>query len=184
MLSQKLPECTLDVYDPKSQNSRKVTVPKDLGQKFTLILYYPADFSLVCPTELEDLKKRKADFEKIGLEIIVASTDTAYTHKAWIETDDRLKGFDYLMVGDHNGAFAKALGIYNEANGLARRSSFIVDPDGVICVEYGVVNNIGRSSGEILRLARSLKYVRENPGTSCPANWDEGHEALGSGPKK
>ncbi|MCL4324247.1 MAG: peroxiredoxin [Candidatus Thermoplasmatota archaeon] len=183
MLSQKLPEYTLEAYDPKTEASKKINLPKDIAGHFTLIFFYPADFTFVCPTELADLQNRKAEFEKLGLEVIVASTDTVFTHKAWVESEELLHGFGYLMAADHNGSFSRALGIYNEASGLAQRASFLVDPDGIVRAEYRVESNIGRSAGEILRLAKSLKFVRENPGAACPASWDEGAATLTPGLK-
>lgn len=179
----KLPEWTLEAYDPKTDTVKKMIVPRDLGKGFTLIFFYPADFTFVCPTELADLSRRKADFEKMGLSVVVASTDTVFTHKAWIEAEELLHGFDYLMAADHNGSFSRALGIYDDSSGQARRAALIVDPDGVIRVHYEVESNIGRSAGEILRLAKALKFVRENPGTACPASWDEGQGTLFPGMK-
>ncbi len=183
MISKKLPEYTLELYDPKTESSKKINLPKDIAGHFTLLFFYPADFTFVCPTELADLHKRSAEFEKLDLKVIVASTDTVFTHKAWIETEELLHGFDYPMIADHNGSFSRALGIYNEETGVARRGSFIIDPDGIVRATYHVESNIGRSAGEILRLAKALKFVRENPGAACPASWDEGRATLAPGLK-
>lgn len=181
MISQKLPEHTVDVYDPKTDAVKKMTVPKDLAGHFTLLFWYPADFTFVCPTELADLHRRKAEFEKVGLTIIVASTDTVYTHKAWIGEEELLHGFDFLMAADHNGTLARSLANYEETTGLAKRAAIFIDPDGIIRADYRVENNIGRSAGEVLRIARALKFVRENPGMACPASWDEGSVTLKTG---
>jgi peroxiredoxin (alkyl hydroperoxide reductase subunit C) len=183
MSLQKLPEWTLEAYDPKTDSEKKVTVPKDLIGHFTVLFFYPADFTFVCPTELADMARRKADFEKIGLNVIAVSTDTVYTHKAWIGAEELLHGFDYLMAADHNGSFSRALGIYDEASGKDNRAALIVDPEGIVKVHYEVASNIGRSAGEILRLAKALKFVRDNPGTACPASWDEGQGHLFPGMK-
>ncbi len=183
MISKKLPEYTLEAYEPKTETSKKITLPKDISGHFALIFFYPADFTFVCPTELADLHRRKAEFEKLDLHILVGSTDTVYTHKAWVETEELLRGFQYPMLADHNGSFSRALGIYNEDTGIARRASFIVDPDGIVRAEYHVESNIGRSAGELLRLAKSLKFVREHPGAACPASWDEGEATLTPGLK-
>jgi peroxiredoxin (alkyl hydroperoxide reductase subunit C) len=181
MISQKLPEHTIDVYDPRTDAVKKMTVPKDLAGHFTLLFWYPADFTFVCPTELADLHRRKAEFEKVGLTIIVVSTDTVYTHKAWIGEEELLHGFDFLMAADHNGLLARSLANYEETTGLAKRAAIFIDPDGIIRADYRVENNIGRSAGEILRIARALKFVRENPGMACPASWDEGAVTLKTG---
>jgi peroxiredoxin (alkyl hydroperoxide reductase subunit C) len=179
----KLPECTLETYDPKNDSVKSMNLPKDITGHFTVLFFYPADFTFVCPTELADLSRRKADFEKIGLHVIAVSTDTVYTHKAWIQTEELLHSFDFLMAADHNGSFSRSLGIYEESSGLDRRVALIVDPEGVVRVHYEVESNIGRSAGEIFRLAKALKFVRENPGTACPASWDEGQGHLFPGMK-
>lgn len=178
MIGQKFPECNVDAYDPRTDSKKRLSFPKDLAGRFTLVLWYPADFSIVCPTEMADLLKRRAEFEKVGLTILVASTDTVYTHKGWIEAEDLLHGFDYTMLADHSGAIARSLGIYDETSGMARRAAIFVDPDGVIQADYQVANNIGRSAGEILRIAKALKFVRDNPGEACPASWDEGSSTV------
>ena len=183
MISQKFPEHVVDVYDPKTDAVKKLSLPKDVTGKFVLVFWYPADFTFVCPTELADLHRRKEEFEKVGLTIIAASTDTVYTHKAWIEAEELLHGFDYLMVADHNGTLARSLGVYEETSGVAKRAAIIFDPDGVIRADYRVESNIGRSAGELLRLAKALRFVRENPGSACPASWDDGAPVLHTGMK-
>jgi alkyl hydroperoxide reductase subunit AhpC len=172
-----LPDMTIAAYDPKNMSDTQLRL-KDLRSKFSVIFFYPADYTFVCPTELKDLAAHKSDFEKLGANVVTVSTDTVYTHKAWIEEEELLNGFDYLMAADHNGALARALGIYNEGSGEAERATFIVDPDGVVRAVYVVTDRVGRSAGEIVRLVRALKYVRENPGISCPASWDESKPTL------
>lgn len=182
-IDQKFPHLSLEVYDPAKDEVGKITL-KDFEKKWLVLFFYPADFTFVCPTELLDLNKKYEEFKKEGAEIIVASTDTVYTHKAWIEVEELLKGLKYQMAADHNGRFSKELGIYDEKNGMAQRAVFIIDPDGVLRAVEIVADAIGRNALEILRKLKALNFVRKNPGHVCPAAWDEGSQTLQPSVKK
>lgn len=174
-VDQKFPHFSLEAYDPKKDEIIKIS-SKDFEGKWLVLFFYPADFTFVCPTELLDLNKRYEDFSAIGVnaELVGASTDTVYSHKAWIEMEELLKGLKYPLAADHNGKFSRELGIYDEANGMAQRAVFIVDPDGILRAVEIVADAIGRSASEILRKLKALNFVRKNPGQVCPASWDEG----------
>jgi len=124
------------------------------------------------------MNRRANDFKKDGAKVVVVSTDTVYTHKAWIESEELLKGLKFQMAADHNGRFSKELDIYDEELGMAQRAAFIVDPKGILRAAYIVSDPIGRAAGEVLRLLRALKFVENNPGKVCPASWDVGAEVL------
>ena len=178
-IDQKFPHFSLEVYLPEKDDVGKFTLgDASLQDKWLVILYYPADFTFICPTEIMDLNRRYEEFKKYKAEVIVVSTDTVYTHKAWIEMEELLKGLKCPMAADHNGKLAKELGIYNEESGMAERAAFIVDPDGILRSVDIVSDNIGRSAGELLRKLKALHFVRTNPGKVCPASWDEGAETL------
>lgn len=176
-VDQKFAEFTLETYDPRKDSVVKIK-NSDFKTKFLVLFFYPADFTFVCPTELADLQKRYAEFEKTGAEVVVVSTDTVFTHKAWIETEELLKGIKFKMAADHNGKLSKELGIYNEENGLAQRAAFIVDPGGFLRAADITADNIGRSAGEILRKVKALAFVESHKGMACPASWDEGSAVL------
>ena len=133
-------------------------------------------------TEEVRIKEIKQDeFKKLKTDVVAASTDTVYTHKAWIETEELLKGLKFLMAADHSGRFSRELGIYNEESGMAQRAAFIVDPDGVLRAADIVADDIGRNAKEIVRKLKALQFVREHPGKVCPASWEEGGETLEPG---
>lgn len=171
-IDQKFPVFSLEAYIPEKDDVRRLS-SKDLLGKWAVLLFYPADFTFVCPTELADLSRLHAEFKKLKAEVIAVSTDTVFTHKAWLETEALLKGVRYLMAADHNGKFSRELGIYNEENGMAERGAFIIDPEGVLRAADLVSDSIGRSADEILRKLKALCFVRSHPGKVCPVSWEE-----------
>jgi len=156
----------------------------DLGAltgKWLAIVFYPADFTFVCPTELSELADLYPEFQKEGAEVLSVSTDTVYTHKAWHDTSDTIKKIAFPMVADPAGKLAKYLGVYLSREGLALRGSFIVNPEGVIVSAEINDNSIGRSAKELLRKLRAAKFVAEHNGQVCPASWEPGDDTLTPG---
>lgn len=182
-IDQKFQNFSLEIYDPQKEAVGKISL-KDFEGSWLVLFFYPADFTFVCPTELLDLNKRHENFEKLKAEIVVVSTDTVFTHRAWIEMEELLKGFQYKMAADHNGKLSRELGIYDEDAGMARRAVFIIDPDGVLRAVEIVADAIGRNASEILRKLKALDFVRKNPGHVCPASWDEGSPTIQPSIKK
>lgn len=171
------PDFLLESYDPVSGEVGRVGL-KDYAGKFLVLFFYPADFTFVCPTELADLSKRAEEFEKHNAKVLVVSTDTVYTHKAWVDAESLLKGFKFQMGADHNGGLSRELGIYDDNNGLAQRAAFIIDPEGVLRAADITSDKIGRSAGEVLRKVKALEFVATHAGKVCPASWDEGAPTL------
>ncbi|ACG79133.1 alkyl hydroperoxide reductase, subunit c [Phenylobacterium zucineum HLK1] len=150
----------------------------DLKGKWSVVFFYPADFTFVCPTELEDLADNYAEFQKLGVEIYSVSTDTHFSHKAWADTSPAIGKIKYVMVGDPSGVITNNFGVMREGQGLADRGTFLVDPDGVIQFMEITAEGIGRNAAELLRKVKAAKYVREHPGEVCPAKWEEGEKTL------
>lgn len=176
-IDQKFPAFSLETYDPKTDSVKKISLA-NFKEKFLVLFFYPADFTFVCPTELADLRRRHEEIRKHNGEVVVVSTDTVFTHKAWIEAEELLKGLQFLMAADHNGKLSKELGIYDEESGLAQRAAFIIGPDGVLRAADITADNIGRSAGEVLRKVKALNFVATHKGMACPASWDEGSATL------
>ncbi len=176
-VDKKLPEFSLEAYFPGKDAVGTVS-SRSMRGKFYVLFFYPADFTFVCPTELADMNRRYEEFIKAGAEVVGVSTDTVFTHKAWIETEELLRGIRYPMAADHNGKFSRELGIYDEEKGVAQRAAFIVDPEGILRAADITADAIGRSAGEILRKAKALQFVRTHAGKVCPASWDEGAPTL------
>ena len=149
-----------------------------LKGKWSVVFFYPADFTFVCPTELEDLADHYAQFQKLGVEIYSVSTDTHFSHKAWHDTSPAIKKIQYVMVGDANHVISSNFEVLIEGVGLADRGSFVVDPEGKIQIVEITAGGVGRSATELLRKVKAAQYVASHPGEVCPAKWEEGQKTL------
>lgn len=179
-----LPDLILKAYDPKKDQEVELKTLDYKGKNWLVFFFYPADFTFVCPTELEEMAGLYADFEKEGAEILSVSTDTVFVHKAWHDNSEAIKKVKFPMVADSSGAISKLFGTYISVGGdagLSLRGSFIVDPDGNLKTIEIHDNSIGRSAKELLRKLRAAKFVRENGGQVCPASWEPGGETLKPG---
>lgn len=150
----------------------------DVAGKWAVFFFYPADFTFVCPTELEDMADLYGDFSKLGVEIYSVSTDTHFSHKAWHETLPAVGKIRYYMLGDASGQITGNFGVMREGVGLADRATFLVDPDGVIQYVEITAEGVGRNAAELLRKVKAAIYVRAHPGEVCPAKWEEGEKTL------
>lgn len=149
--------------------------------KWMILFFYPADFTFVCPTELEELAEKYEEFQKIGVEVFSVSTDTVFAHKAWHDHSPAIKKVKYPMIADPTGELCREMGVYIDEEGLALRGSFIIDPDGVLQAYEVHANNIGRSADELLRKVQAAQFVREHGGEVCPAKWKPGEKTLKPG---
>ena len=147
-----------------------------LKGKWSVFFFYPADFTFVCPTELEDLADNYAAFKKLGVEIYSVSTDTHFSHKAWHDTSAAIKKIEYPMVADPTHALSRNFDVLIEADGIADRGTFVVDPQGRIQIVEITAGGIGRDAQELLRKIKAAQYVADHPGEVCPAAWQEGEK--------
>lgn len=150
----------------------------DLKGKWSVVFFYPADFTFVCPTELEDLAEHYAEFQKLGVEIYSVSTDTHFSHKAWHDTSDAVSKIQYTMVGDPTHAICRNFDVLIEDAGLADRGTFVIDPQGKIQIVEVHAGSIGRDASELLRKVKAAQYVAAHPNEVCPAKWHEGAKTL------
>ncbi|MDO9220099.1 MAG: alkyl hydroperoxide reductase subunit C [Thiobacillus sp.] len=151
---------------------------EDLKGRWSVMFFYPADFTFVCPTELGDLADNYAEFQKLGVEIYAVSTDTHFTHKAWHDTSDTIGKIQYSMIGDPTGTITRNFGVMIEEAGLAERGTFVIDPQGKIQSIEISAGGIGRDASELLRKIKAAQYVAAHPGEVCPAKWKEGDATL------
>ena len=149
-----------------------------LKGKWSVIVFYPADFTFVCPTELEDLANHYAEFQKLGVEVYGVSTDTHFAHKAWHDTSEAIKKIKYTMVGDPTGVISRNFEVMREGQGLADRGTFVIDPDGTIQAMEVTAEGIGRDANDLLRKVKAAQYVAAHPNEVCPAKWKEGEKTL------
>lgn len=156
----------------------KTVTKADLIGKWSVFFFYPADFTFVCPTELEDLANKYEDFKKVGCEIYSISTDTHFVHKAWHDTSERIQKIEYPMLADPTHVISKDFEVFIEGNGLAERGSFIINPEGKI-VSYEVsAGNVGRNADELYRKVLAGQFVYEHGDEVCPAKWQPGAATL------
>jgi len=161
------------------QNQFVEVTEKDLQGKWSVVFFYPADFTFVCPSELADLQDVYAsDFKAMGVEVYSVSTDTHFVHKAWADATDTIRNIEYTMIGDPNHQLATQFGVLIESEGLADRGTFVIDPDGKIQIIEINPGGVGRDAKELLRKVKAAKYTREHPGEVCPAKWTEGSATL------
>ena len=151
---------------------------QDLAGKWAVFFFYPADFTFVCPTELEDMGEKYALLQATGVEVYAVSTDTHFSHKAWHDTSERIGKLSFPFLGDQNHTLSNQFGVLREGVGLADRATFVVDPDGVIQIVEQTCEGVGRNANELVRKIKAAQYVREHPGQVCPAAWEEGEETL------
>ena len=150
----------------------------DLKGKWSIVFFYPADSTFVCPTELGDLADVYPEFQKLGVECYSVSTDTHFTHKAWHDTSDTIRKITYPMIGDPTGAITRNFDVMIEEEGLALRGTFVINPEGVIKVAEIHDLGIGRDAKELLRKVQAAQYVASHPGEVCPAKWTPGDATL------
>ena len=150
----------------------------DVLGKWSVFFFYPADFTFVCPTELEDLANNYDKFQAAGAEVYSVSCDTEFVHKAWHEESERIAKVTYPMLADPAHVLAKNFKVLIEGAGQAQRGAFIVDPQGIIQVEIVTAGGIGRDADEILRLLQAAQFVAEHGDQVCPAKWQPGADTL------
>jgi len=173
-----LPELELDAF---YQGKEQTLNTSDYEDKWKIFFFYPADFTFVCPTELEELADMYDEFKKEGAEIFSVSTDTVFVHKAWHDHSPAIGKVEFPMVADPTGELCDLFGTYIYDEGVSLRGSFIVSPDGELVASEMNNNNIGRSAKELLRKLRAAKYVHEHDGQVCPASWEPGKDTLKPG---
>ena len=175
LIGKPIVEFSADAY----HNGEFIKVSNDdLQGKWAIFCFYPADFSFVCPTELGDLQEQYAELQKLGVEVYSVSTDTHFVHKAWHDTSKTIKKINYPMLADPTAKLAKDLDVYIEADGLAERGSFIINPEGKVVMYEVIAGNVGRNADELFRRVQASQFVYEHGDEVCPAKWKPGQETL------
>lgn len=160
------------------EDAFKAVSKEDIMGKWSVFFFYPADFTFVCPTELEDLANSYEKFQGVGCEIYSVSCDSHFVHKAWHDASDTIKKIKYPMLADPTGALARDFDVYIEADGMAERGSFIVNPEGKIAAYEVIDGSVGRNADELFRRVQACQFVVENDGEVCPAKWQPGADTL------
>ena len=178
LINSQIPDFAVQAFHDASF---KQVTQRDLQGKWSVLFFYPADFTFVCPTELGDMADLYPEFQKLGVEIYSVSTDTHFVHKAWHDTSDTIGKVTYPMLADPTGTLTRAFGVHIEEEGLAYRGTFLISPEGKVKVTEINDNGIGRNAAELLRKVQAAQFVANHPGEVCPAKWKPGAATLKPG---
>jgi peroxiredoxin (alkyl hydroperoxide reductase subunit C) len=182
-VGQVVPNFELEVFDPKTKDFGKISLDELKKQgKWTVLFFYPADYTFVCPTELADVAQQHEALCKAGAEVISVSTDTKFVHLAWQREEKILSDVKYLMGADPTTRVSRLFGVFNEAIGLDLRGTFIINPQGLLVSSEVNFYNVGRNAIELLRKVQANAYLAIHPDEVCPANWSTGQKTLKPGP--
>ena len=178
LINREIPEFKAQAF---TNDGFKEVTHEDLKGKWSVLFFYPADFTFVCPTELEDMADKYEELQKMGVEVYSVSTDTHFSHKAWHDTSPAIGKIKFPMLADPTGFLSKSFGVYIKEEGMAYRGTFLIDPDGKVKIAEVHDNGIGRNAEELLRKIKAAQYIAKNPGEVCPAKWKEGEKTLEPG---
>lgn len=183
LVNKKAPDFVADAVINKE--FKKVSLSDYLNKKWVILFFYPLDFTFVCPTEITAFSDTYEEFKNRNTEIIGVSTDSIYTHLAWINTprtEGGLGDIKYPLIGDFNKKISESYGVLLP-EGMTLRATFIIDPDGLIQYELIHSNDIGRNIKEILRNVDALQFIKKH-GVVCPVNWMPGKDTMAPDPIK
>ncbi len=181
-----VPDYEFEAYHKKEVRTMKLS---DFRDKWLVLFFYPADFTFVCPTELEEMARLYPKFKEINTEIVSFSTDTVFVHKAWHDASEGIGAIEYPMGADPSGKISYAFGTLVDGGelsltsdeGLSLRGTFIIDPQGILRSIEINDNSVGRSGKEALRKLQATQYVASHDGKVCPASWQPGDDDLTPG---
>ncbi len=173
----------INTFDPKTGGFGKFSIEEaKKDKKWTVLVFYPADYTFVCPTELQDYAGKQEELEKMGARIISVSTDTHFVHMAWQRDEKLLEKVKFAMGADPTGKVSRIFGVYDEESGLALRGTFIINPEGTLVASEVNFYNVGRNADELVRKVEANIYVSTHPDEVCPAKWHKGGKTIKPGP--
>ncbi len=185
-VGETVPDFEFETYQ---KGAIKVTSLSQMRGKWVILVFYPADFTFVCPTELEEFAKLYPKFQELNAEIVSVSSDTVFAHKAWHDVSSGIREIEYPMAADPSGKLSYAFGVLVEGGeaaftpdeGLAMRGTFVIDPSGVLRAMEINDTAMGRRAAETLRKLQAAQYVETHKGQVCPASWEPGDDSLEPG---
>jgi NADH-dependent peroxiredoxin subunit C len=174
-----VPNFELEIYDPSEGEFSKISLEQLRKlKKWTVMVFYPADFTFVCPTELADVADKYEALKQLGVEVISVSTDTKFSHLAWRQSEKLLANVKYPMAADPTGQVSRLFGVYDSSTGLDLRGTFVISPDGKLVSSEVNFYNVGRNADELFRKMEANVYLRAHPEEACPAKWQKGAKTL------
>lgn len=176
MVRREMPEFSMEAYDAKTGHYTTVS-STDYKGKWTVVCFYPADFTFVCPTEIAAMNAYYDEFQKLGVEILPVSVDSKFSHKRFAETEPILAGLKLTMGADNNMEVSRAFGVLIEEEGVALRGRFLFNPDGICVAQEVQADSVGRNVKEFLRQVQAWQHASKT-GEVCPAGWRPGKKTL------
>jgi len=176
LVLRKAPEFKMDAYDSKTGHYKTVS-SEDYKDKWSVVCFYPADFTFVCPTEIAAMNAKYDEFQELGVEILAVSTDTKFSHKRFVETEPLLKGLKLTIGADPTGTVSRAFGVMIEEEGIALRGRFLINPEGTVVAQEVQAPMVGRNVNEFLRQVKAWQHATKT-GEVCPAGWTPGKKTL------
>src|SRR3989338_285315 len=177
-IGHEIPDAEVEAFHNEEIKKIKLS---DYRGKWLILFFYPADFTFVCPTELEEMADNYEVIQKLGAEVLSISTDTVFVHKAWHDTSEAIKKIKFPMLSDSRRELCSIFGTLIQEEGLSLRGTFVVDPDGVLRIVEINDNSVGRNAKELIRKLQAAKFVREHGDKVCPAGWEPGDDTLTPG---
>ncbi|MDD2844609.1 MAG: alkyl hydroperoxide reductase subunit C [Rhodoferax sp.] len=175
LINTQIPEFKAQAF----HNGKFVEVSNEsMKGKWSVVIFMPAAFTFNCPTEVEDAADNYAEFQKMGAEVYIVTTDTHFSHKVWHETSPAVGKAKFPLVGDPTHTLTRGFDVHIDADGLAYRGTFVVNPDGIIKTLEIHSNEIARDVKETLRKLKAAQYTAAHPGEVCPAKWNEGAKTI------
>ena len=178
-VGEEVPDFKMETFEPSTGSFGEVSLDNlKADGKWTILVFYPADFTFVCPTELADLAAQDSKLTELGAKVIGVSTDTKFAHLAWCREEKLMTDVKYTLAADTNGVVSSLFGVYDDETGLALRGTFIISPEGKLV--SGTVNfyNVGRNMEELTRVMEANAHCAANPTEACPAQWTPGDKTL------
>ena len=178
-VGQEVPEFNMETYEPSTGSFGEVNLENlKKDGKWTILVFYPADFTFVCPTELADLAAQDSRLTELGAKIISVSTDTKFSHLAWCQAEKLLADVKYTMAADTTGLVSSIFGVYDDETGLTLRGTFVINPEGKLVSSQVNFYNVGRNMEELVRIMEANAHCSANPAEACPAKWSPGAKTL------
>ncbi len=178
-IGQPVSNFEFETFNPEEGGFEKHSLREYLDKgRWVVFVFYPADFTFVCPTELADLAERHSKLRKMGVEVISVSTDTKFAHMAWQRSEKFLEDVKFQMAADGTGCISRYFGVYDDAAGTAYRGTFIISPEGNLVSAEVNLNNVGRNVDELIRKLEANVHLAKNPEQACPARWRPGQRTL------
>jgi peroxiredoxin len=178
-INETLPE-SLKIQALHNNQIKDLDISNDFKDKWKILVFYPADFTFVCPTELQDYARHHSRFQQEGAEVFSISTDTVFAHKAWHDSSPAISQINFPMVADPTLYLCNLFGTLIEEEGLSLRGTFLISPDNKLKAFEMHDNDIGRSASEMLRKLQAAKHTLAH-GEVCPANWRPGSQTIKPG---